>query len=723
MEATDTGLFVETGDSARVEARAPTLLTRAFLVTNTSKKNREVHEELLLPEGWQLIARDSSFSLPSKKSDLRLLGISVPAGILPGNYRLTYRVRDRQEPTVQSQCESEIVILPIAILEIAPCETPLRVLAGEDYTILFRIEHHGNTPTSLVLDIRNSSGFPVTLSRSQLVLQPNEETQVVAFVKTDPNLRRMTTDRIAMTATSSDSTGNRCVAKANTAVGIIPRALPIENQYHRIPSLIATRFIHDDEGSGVQAECSGTGTLDAKGKYRIAYLIRGPHDLEKNTFGLRDEYSLRVQSNLGEICVGDLLFSLSPLTEQHRYGRGLQAVAAHGPAQVGIYSFEARQKYPELRETAAFASYREGKTFGVRVNYLNKRTLTSHRNMASIASSITPLRNVNLELECAMGEKENETAKLTGAFLMRATGKYRNLKISLNKTYASPGFPGYYRDQDYNMADIHLPLSKNLRYHASYRLMTQNISKDTKQSTAIREGQFMTGMTYAFRKATTATLEGEDIQRVDRLASSNIDQGLHALSLRLRQDIRTLSLMGSVKRGIGDDRVTKHRSIWECYNLGANLTPTSWQNYSTSFQTGHSGTTVGAKRTQTITMSASYRLLQRLWLSANFQKNDWGKNSDFENDLISMDARYSLFRNHVLSLRFRRSDYKYATLGERTSYVMSYEIPVGMPTGKLKDTGNVKGRVYDAEDPSLRGLSGVLLSLGGMTALTDRNGN
>jgi hypothetical protein len=723
MVAADSWLLVEPGDSTQVEVKAPALLTRAFLVTNTSQKSREVVEEVLLPEGWQLIARDSLFSLQPTQCDLRLLGISVPARIPPGSYRLTYVVKDRTATEIRGQCETEVVILPVAELNITPSMVPARILAGEDYSALFRIEHHGNTPTLLALNTRNSSGFPVFLSDSIILVQPSEIVQVTAIVKTDPNTRRLSTDRLLLTATASDSMGSQSVATAAVAVEIIPRAAPMENQYHRIPSKIATRFVHDEDRSGLQSEFSGTGTLDAKGDYRIDYLVRGPHDLERNTFGLRDEYFLRVQGRMGEMCGGDLLFSLSPLTEQHRFGRGVKATVAQGPFQIGGYSFRARQKYPDLEETAAFASFKAGPVLGARLNYLNKRTLTSHRSMASISSTITPSRNVNMELEYALGEREGEIAKLASGLLGRATVRYRGARLSLNKIYAHPDFPGYYRDQDYTMTELRLPLSKDLLYHASYRLLLQNLERDTTQSTAIRENDFTTGLTYAFKKATTATVEGENLRRVDRLTFDSMNQGVRALTLRLRQDIHALTLTGSVKRGIGDDHATNTRSDLECYNLGASLTPAQWQNYSASFQTGHSGISIGAKRSRTVALSASYRLFRQLWLSASFQKSDWGNRSDYENDLLSVDARCSLFHNHVLSFRFRRSDYKRAIMGERTSYVMSYEIPIGMPTGKLRETGNVKGRVYDAEDLALKGLSGVLLSLGGMTTLTDRNGN
>lgn len=721
--AGEAGLRVEASDSTLVEVEAPQLLTRGFLVTNISEATREILEDVLLPDDWQLVTQDSLFSLGPGAHDLRLICLAVPARASPGRYPLGYIAKDRGDSAVHGGCETEVVVLPVIKLEIIPGEAPVRVIAGDEYRIQFQVINRSNIPCSISLEIQSSEALPVSLSSSGILSQPGESKWVTATVKTDRDARRPTIHLLILKASVSDHPKGQILASATNAVEIVPRPAPPEDLYHRIPSRLATRFVRQDGENGLQVEYSGTGTLDARGGCKIDYLLRGPHDMERNTFGLRDEYFLRVQSNRGEVCGGDLLFSLSPLTEQHHFGRGANATAVQGPFQIGGYSFRARQKYPDLEEIAAFASYKAGSVLGARLNYLDKRTLNSHRCMASISSTITPSRNLNMELEYALGEREGEIARLASGLLGRATARYRGMRVSLNKIYAHPDFPGYYRDQDYTMAEVHLPLSKDLRYHASYRLLLQNLEKDTTQSTAIRENYFTTGLTYAFRKATTATVEGEDLRRMDRLPFGSVNQGVRTLALRLRQDIRTLTLSGSVKRGIGDDRARDTRSNFEYYNLSANLTPAQWQNYSASFQTGHSGISIGAKRTRTVALSAGYRFFRQLWLSTSFQKNDWGNRSDYENDLLSVDARCSLFRGHVLSLRFRRSDYKRATMGERTSYVMSYEIPIGMPTGKLQETGNVKGRVYDAEDSALKGLSGVLLSLGGITALTDRNGN
>jgi hypothetical protein len=724
LAADDSGLWVASADTTVSTLKAPTLFTRAFFVTNPSSESREIVDSVVLPASWRPVARDSSFSLQPRQQDLRLVAVAIPAETPPGPYELIYIVKDVPSSGIAGQCEIDIVVLPVTALKITPREAPARVLAGEEYTARFYITQQGNADVRLTLSIRSSLGFPAQLSRYQTEVSPGKSAQVVATVKTDRNTRDLSADQLVLTATLRDSVMGPTSVLGKTSVQIIPRVTEPENVYRRVPSKMAVRFIHDKDLSGYQAEYSGTGTLDTRNRWRVDYLIRGPHNLEQNIYGQRDEYYVGVQNKDAELRAGDLLFSLSPLLEQHRLGRGVRATAVHGSIQSGGYSFRARESYPDLEETGGYASLQSSRFLGTRLNYLNKKTTTSRNTLGSIFSTITPSRDLNVDLEYALSTRDGTgSRKLAPAFFTRASGKFQGARLSFNKIYAHPEFSGYYRDQDYSMVELLAPLTRGWRYHASYRWFVQNIDRDTTQSTAIRENHLQSGLTHDFRWGTTATFEIEDLRRIDKFLLSGVRQRMRTACLRARQDIRWVSLNASVKRGIGWDYAQGTTSALESYNLGVNYTPDPWQSYYASFQTGNAGSSVGMRRIRTVAVSANYRLIQWLSLSASLQKSDWGHGSDFENDLLSLDARCTLSRYHVVSLRFRKQDYKRANLGERTSFVMSYEIPVGMPIAKIRETGSVKGRVFDAEDTEHKGLSGVLLSLGGMTTLTDRNGN
>ncbi|MBM3324752.1 MAG: hypothetical protein FJY66_03705, partial [Calditrichaeota bacterium] len=467
--AASSRLVVVSGDSASIEVQTPALITRAFLVANSSNTDREIQDELQLPDGWRLIARDTSFVLQPHESDLRVFGIAIPALTLPGCQKIVYFARDKSDSAAFGQCVTEVTVLPVIKLKITPREVPKRILAGENYSAQFQIDHLGNDPMLINLDVRSSLGSAVCLSSAQIGILPGESVQIVANVKTPSGISRLSTDRLVLAALMSDSSEKTALATSSTAVEVIPRSAPQENVYHRMPTKMATRFVHDDGKGGFQTEYSGSGKLDRKGDWRLDYLIRGPHNLERRVFGQRDEFSIGLQSRYAEVRAGDLLFNLSPLLEQHRLGRGVKAAAGRGPFQAGGYSFQTRQDYSELEEAAGFAGFRVGNLFSARVNYLNKRTAASRHDLASLASTVAPLPNLNLDLEYAIGDGDARRAGFSQAFFARATGKLRGSRLSLSKIYAAPDFPGYYRDQDYNMAEILCPLLKGLRYQASYR--------------------------------------------------------------------------------------------------------------------------------------------------------------------------------------------------------------------------------------------------------------
>jgi len=722
LAAGDAKLRIETGDTICVEVEAPAFLTRAFLVTNPSDETREILEHVLLPQGWQVIIEDSLFSLMPEQRDLRLIGIAIPADASPGRYGLTYVAKDRTSAS-NSRYETDVVVLPVVKLDIMPIDVPQRVLAGHEYSALFQIANRSNTPCIVTLDIESSAGFPAHLSHSQLHTQPNESYLITAIVITDRNTRRRITDRLVLTASVSDSVNHPKSIRASTAVEIVPRAPPAEDLYHRVPSRIISRFVANDEEGAFQVEYSGRGTLDPTGNYAIDYRFQGPRDLEKNLFGERDEYFVGVRHESGELRLGDQLFSLSPLLERHRLGRGALGSVRRGHFSAGGYSFKSRSKYPDMEQTAAFVGYSVGDLFNVQLNYLDKTTDSSRRGMFGLSSAITPIRNLSTEIEYAAGEREDSYSKPASAVRVRVDGRVQKARVSLEKIYADRDFPGYYCDQDHNLAAIHVPVLKDLQYYASYQSLAQNLEKDTTQLTAIRERNIQSGFTYTFPFPTTATLYLEELARSDELPSSGFDYTGRAAGVRLRHNMKALTLNASAKRGIWTDHLQDTDEDWERYGFGATFTPDAWQSYSGSFQTGHAGFSMNSKRSQTGAFTARVRPFRRLSLLVSFQKSNWSTEPALKNDQLRIETRYSIYRNHVVSFRYRKLDYEEDNFVDGTSYMIGYEIPVGMPVGKQKHAGCVKGRVYDLEDPEHDGISGVVLTLGDLTALTDGKGN
>ena len=715
------GVLLDPGAESAVRVEAPHLLTRAVAVTNAGGDRREFREDVRLPQGWRNVTADSVFFLAPQEREVRLLCIAIPAAAAPGAYSLNYAVRDRRDGIAVADTVIRVEVLPVLKIDLAIRDAPRRVLAGEEFAVRFEISSRGNIPCTVSVHVQTSAGVPVRISEDRVTLEPGQRRILTAYAKSERNLRQAQPQWLTVRAEAVEGEV-RSAAQTTLAVNALPQPNRGDDLYHRVPSHAALRYMGAEDENGLQLELGGSGTLDARGDHRVEYLVRGPRDLEKHLYGLRDEYYLSLQNRYGELRAGDLLFSLSRLTEQNRLGRGAKATYRSELFTVGAYSFASRAKYPDLSETAAFFSVTPRAPVQFKLNFLDKSTAQAHRRLLTLSGGTGVFRHTNIEAEIGAGQSlKNADATATAVWGRVERDLPLGARLSAEKALAAPGFPGYYGDQDYNAVALYLPLSAQARWQASYRRTAQNLDGDAAFSTALREHELLSTVSYAFPFRTQLNLDLTDLNRRDALQPADFDYGERFATLRVRQPIRRLTLSGLLRQGVWRDRRAGDSGPSERYGASVTVSPDSRQNYTASFQTGHTGPE--AVQNRIFGLSVSCRVIPGLLLAANWQKSNYRGYLVYENDQLALDVRYTLFRRHTLSFKYRRLEYEQDYLSRGTSWMVSYELPVGMPVGRQDKFGSVKGRVCDAEDGQHAGLAGAVLTLDGRAALTDRKGN
>lgn len=721
VHGVEQGLRVEIQDSVITNFKAPGLLTGAFLVSNLDTFARDVFEDLQLPDNWQLVTKDVLFSLGPGLHTVRITGIHVPASTLPSKYTLTYRVRDLNHPECGDQHSLFVEVRPIVAIDLFVRHAPPRVEAGSNYSVEFEIIHRGNSAAQFDLSALSTSGFRVKLDSGQVNLLPGESRQIGATISTTRQILHAIKDRLIFEATSTqDSLISRW--KSYTTIDVLPGSGAIPNRYREFPSRIKASYIGGEGVNGMQYEYSGAGFIDERERYRLEYHYRGPRNMERSVYGIRDEYCLNLKSKVGELGAGDQSFTLSNLLERSRLGRGISGKYERQSLEVGVIGFRSRPQYPDLEEFGGYIGGHISHRFTIRGNVLDKKTSQSHDQLFSVSSSIKPNSSWKANIEYASSARDSSYRKVPQAFAGRIDGRINGIIISLQMQHADREFAGYLQDEEQNFIDLYAPLPANFGWTFSYRTLAQNLELTETKSSATRERHVRTGIRYRNPILLSGSLDVEDHERIDKLSAPDYDNRAMFTVARLQKSIRLLSFSSAIVRGYRKDYLTDRTRDHESYRVGIDLRPSSTQNYSIWCQSGHSGYSIEARRSRILGMALGYRVIRRMRIIGNFQARDQNNCGEFESLQYDFSIQYEPFQNHILLFKIRRLDLDELQIDSEYSYLLSYEIPFGVPIARKRTLGAVRGKICEVNGEKHTGIPGVVLRMGNRVALSNKNG-
>ena len=316
------GLEVRPADQELLSQEPRRIVTVAFLVRNGIGRAGQFEAHPILPQGWRLITPEYHFDLADGETQVRYISFFIPAGARAGDYELTYRVNDRQQPAINDAYTLPVRILPVLKLEVSSLDVPVFVISGETYRATFLIQNRGNAPITVEYKVRSSRGTLLEPETGTLTLDPGESKPLEARVKTDA-FRKPEQDWLSLT---TRVTGTTITDNVTSRIRLIPRVTGFEQRYNTIPSTFSLKSVVQDNGDARgrawQTEITGGGAIDQSGKRHIDFLLRGPDLRDKSTLGTVGEYRFDYWDEHLTLSLGDQVYSLSPLSENSRYGDG-----------------------------------------------------------------------------------------------------------------------------------------------------------------------------------------------------------------------------------------------------------------------------------------------------------------------------------------------------------------------------------------------------------------
>ena len=752
-------------------------ITGSFLVTNTGSRTETLVDDLRIPQGWnKLIPRAAvPFTLTAGEQRARIFAFSIPPDAPAGSYRVTYAAHGSQDPAISGRQSLVVTVMPVHKIEIVVAEKPDFVVAGKPFTVGFRVMNRGNSESRIKMDIRGNMAYPVAPKEAALILAKGQSEMVTVTVTTDDSLKRKETYVLTISALTETAQGVEAAITKDAVLFILPGAFEPVDLYHRLPATLTMIGSEQDGENAGQLELAGGGDIDEEGKKQVDFLFRGPDLQNKNIFGLRDEYRLNYYTEPFDILAGDQGYSLSPLTEQSRYGRGGEVNVRRSTIEASAFYLETPDQSPQVKEGGGYLFFKPNDRLGLKANFLHRETdlesfttepaplfnipgstgwdnnpdieddtdwaaiTPESSNLYSIQANTAWDKKLALDMEYGVSDNSGTTRTTGQSYNIDLRGELKEARYAIEKTYADPRYFGYSHDSDYTTGALSFPIYRKLTGNISYRSYLNNLELNPLAGgSATDEESYRGGISLPLPTGTNLSLAYEDFQKKDRMAFFNqFNFRERFFTAGVGQTFKWASLQGYMNSGILDDNLTgSMNNRVDNYSLYASFYPTTWQAYSLYTRTGQDFYSDNPQSSKSAGGTATWRYKQAN-LNLNYQISEItaGTNASAD-DLMPSDSsnrefngktnvlmsslNYTLRNNHAVSLRSYWISYRNESgTTQETSFLLSYAIPFGVPVRKKKNIGGIQGTVSDADG---KPLEKIVIEVGGLTAITDKTG-
>lgn len=723
-------LEVAPGANEIVGVDPGTLLRLPFVVRNLGGSDLEVVDAFTLPVGWEaVVPAGIPFALGAKEHAVQLFAVRVPASAPPGEYAVRYKVRSEIDPSVASESIVNVRVMSAARLELHANTTVPWVLAGDAFELSFQVVNAGNAPLDVALSLRGPPKGTYSLIPATVRLEPGAGREVRLEVATGEDLRRREKEYLRILAEGGDDTGERVRADYPVSFEVMPRVSGLAEPYVRIraESRISGAYASRD-GFGMQGEFSGGGAVNEAGDKRVDFLFRGPVQGADSPGLYYEEYQIRYETPDWELRMGDDSYSLSPLTRNFGYGRGIGATFTPGNWELGGAYVENRWDQPETREGMASLRHHFSATTAIGANVLYRErsadaTDTAGRDMIySLEGSLQIYPGGLLEAEYARSHEQgvNETGE---ALRIKARGEFANqVTYSLRHIHASADYKGYYQDMNSFYGNLRFPLPYGIRGTLVHRRFGGNLERDPERGlSATREVVSEIGARYGFPQGARLSLDLRQRASLDILDPAEFQFEERSGRVGLHYRFFDWNFSAEAERGILMDFLkSREWQPLERYSLYASYRPTTGQSYSTYARFGNGHSVNDPDRGYSIGVSGSWLFTPNLSARASYGQS-YQRNSDQTVQRASASATYRLPVDHVVDVSatvFRQDD----DGRENVSVYVSYSIPWKIPVRKKRGFGRIEGTVIDNDAPGKPPLANVVVIANNATTVTDGQG-
>lgn len=702
----------------------------------------------------------------------------MPRGTEAGTHYITFKVMDKNKPTVSGFIIIPVQVLPSHYIEVEHIDAPGYVIAGNSFTSTFTVMNNGNATAQIELFIYCMNDLPHSVEPlgniRAFTLPPAAAQHLRITVDTDSTMKELLVHRLEVkakvkTKEQAEINEDQVADRAASMTDIIPRVSGKAGLYHLLPGFAGMKgevYYNDYFGAEEKTFLRLDGSIDENSVHninlRIDKVVNTTDDLLVNP---EDFYFIRYWNPVLDVYLGDATYYLSPLTERYTFGRGAGASFLLGPFKIGSYYHRDLSRTqdpsgiagedtdePPGEDGEQDISHQDGRdhiagfvdyslfdsAFPEGIRYkasLNCYSTINDHIILGLKQKYRPVRFIDFDLELASGMDLADESDLGYAVHFEGNGGYKWFTYKMNGIYADPLYPGTYRDSYLFMGNLGFHFLENrLKFKTTYQQQQRNISLDPDQAAPL-ERNVLTSCSYSFGPdLTSLSLSWKYQNKEDQFpepAYSSHDNGVH---ITVTQPLGkfTLSVDGEYRYFF--DTIDDYHAHHHKYNSSLDFAPDEKTIY--SFSLGYnadyySDTTPVHK----LSADANYHYSIRDFLF-DAQIKSVNVIQDWDITYFSLGAvcglTYTLFTDHKLSMNTAYTISNSTSTGEDTisssstglshdAYlILEYRAPFSIPISKKMSIGSVQGSIVD--EKTGEGVENVIVHLSGFATVTNSNG-
>jgi len=374
------------------------VINLAYQVTNSTSANIKVQPEIVVPGSWMLITRPSLLSLNAGGTQLGIISVKSGVWDAVGDYPVQIKLFESDTKKELGSNLINVKVREVENMSIQLVQKPTHVLAGEEISASYLVQNKGNTGKEIFLKTSNCD----VVGSPTIKLLPGESMQFQIKKATSSETVESRNESYTVRIQNGDS----ILQSVYSTTLVLPSKKAKRDVYFRFPVNTSATFLSTNRNekfeSAFQYLVEGNGSLDPKGKHLLGFRARWPNHTDLSFLGLYDQYYLYYKSKNLDVFLGDKSYTITPLTENSRYGRGAETrLTLNNGFNLGLTYLKPRF-YEEIEnELAVSAGFNFNKENKIAFHYLSKQfqANTDPANLFSFTTELQPLKRTNFNLE------------------------------------------------------------------------------------------------------------------------------------------------------------------------------------------------------------------------------------------------------------------------------------------------------------------------------------